>query len=507
MRGQFVRLLISIVCIMLAVLVVQCALLFAMNLIVAKTWKENVFDEFALSIKQSVVDSSLSSSDGIVNIMVNNTSERISGLIIRDGDGNFSFSLGVSPTGLPVSQLDGYDNNAYSYIQTTKFRFNKNIDKSAGVMYSIDKPKYEIAITTLNSDSLTPVVSNVEFSKLSNKGKLSVLYPVELNEKDIAGTILVSVNGNAAAYIDILVYNIDYYTPTKFVMMEFIRSFVVTLPIAILITIIAAFIVSKRNARVVKSMQDALEQLSKGEHDVEMIDSRINEYQDIKHSIQKLDADLLRHSKSRKEWIKNISHDLNTPVTSMNILLDGAKDGFFPINMELITSLKKENDTLTQRIASVSYYSYLLSPEVKFEPRVSTLMDIADTALQTSGIDCCVEFSLETYVYADQALAERAILEVLKNASTYKTDLEDPTINAYERDDRTEIIVTNKGKLPDPRPQFFEPWARGDESRTAGGSGLGLPIVYQIMELHAGSVSIVESEGYVAVTLTFPKRP
>ena len=513
MRGQFVRMLISIVFIMIIVLAVQCVVLAAMNIYVAHSWKETVFDEFALAIKQSVTDNSVDNSDGIVNIMVNNTSERISGLIIRDEEGEFSFSLGASPKGVPVPQLDGYNSAAYAYINTTKLRFVSDNDTSEGEAYSINKPKYEIAITAPRQKSIAsglispPVVSKIEFIKKSVDGKTDVVYPVELDAKDIAGTIVITVNGEPAAYIDVLVYNLDYYNPTKFIMMEFVKSFIATLPVAILITIVAAYVVSKKNERVVKSMQDALAQLSNGEHDVRMIDSSISEYQSIKRSIEKLDADLLRHSKSRKEWIKNISHDLNTPVTSMNLLLDGAQDGFFPINMDLIKSLKKENDTLTARIASVSYYSYLLTPNVKFEPRVLTVMELADPALQSINAKFIVEFSLETYLYGDTELVQRALIEVLKNANTYKIGDEEPTINAYERDDRTIITVTNKGKLPEPRPQFFEPWARGDESRTAGGSGLGLPIVYQIMELHSGSVSIAESEGYVAVTLTFPKKP
>ena len=68
----------------------------------------------------------------------------------------------------------------------------------------------------------------------------------------------------------------------------------------------------------------------------------------------------------------------------------------------------------------------------------------------------------------------------------------------------TEIVIQNSGHLPNPLPQFFEPWARGDASRTEGGSGLGLPIVYQIMELHSGAVKIWEEAGSVFVKLVFP---
>ncbi len=509
MRRQFFRLLISIVGITLAVLFAQCCLLALMNFKIAKNWTNEVFDEFAHSIGESVINNGTNSSDGIVNIMLNNASERVSGLIVRDGDGKFAFSLGVSPRGIPVPQLAESVQSGFmlSSYQASRLRTDGNLKTSKGESCKIDKPKYEIAITApVSDDGSTLNVSNIEFKPLSESGKEVVTYPVSMDENDIAGTIVITVNNESAAFIDVIVYNVDFYTPTKFLMEEFVKTFCATLPVMIIISIVAAYFVSKRNEKVVKSFQDALDKLSNGEHRVKMVDSKIVEYQDIKKSIEKLDADLERHSKSRKEWIKNISHDLNTPVTSMNILLDGASDGFFPIDINLVKSLKKENDTLTERIASVSYYSYLLSPEVKFKPEVMRLLDVADLALHSNGIDCKVDFSPEIYVYADLDLAQRALFEVVKNANSYRVGDEKPEMSVKEYDDRISIIVTNKGVLPDPLPQFFEPWARGDESRTSGGSGLGLPIVYQIMEIHKGSISIAQSDGTVAVTLTFPKR-
>ena len=65
------------------------------------------------------------------------------------------------------------------------------------------------------------------------------------------------------------------------------------------------------------------------------------------------------------------------------------------------------------------------------------------------------------------------------------------------------ITIKNKGKLPDPLPDFFEPWARGDLSRHEGGSGLGLPITGQSMNLHGGKATISQEGEYVVVTLSF----
>ena len=103
----------------------------------------------------------------------------------------------------------------------------------------------------------------------------------------------------------------------------------------------------------------------------------------------------------------------------------------------------------------------------------------------------------------DYALSERAIKEVLDNAETYRKGGSVRWVVTKEGN-FVVMRISNDGKLPSPRPQFFEPWARGDSSRHEGGSGLGLPICYQIMNLHGGDVSIDENGNTVTVTLRFP---
>ena len=69
------------------------------------------------------------------------------------------------------------------------------------------------------------------------------------------------------------------------------------------------------------------------------------------------------------------------------------------------------------------------------------------------------------------------------------------------------ISVKNKGRIEtDLENDFFEPWTRGDWSRTSGGSGLGLQIVATIMYLHKGGISLRQSdEDTVEATARWPK--
>lgn len=102
----------------------------------------------------------------------------------------------------------------------------------------------------------------------------------------------------------------------------------------------------------------------------------------------------------------------------------------------------------------------------------------------------------------------RAIIELLRNALAAKGESEEPvSLSISEKDDSYEIQIVNSGRIPkDMDIDFFEPWARGDWSRTSEGSGLGLPIVSAILALHRGTVSLRQiTPDLVGAIVSWPK--
>ena len=500
MHKQFFRLFISIVCIVFLSILFQLACITFFSRSLVYVWSSQVFDEFAENVDNSLKNADFQRNGNIYDYVFSNVSERISGFILRSSQDGQMLTFGQSGRGKIIPQLSYYVNNTFTYMQHVSS--NSSVMESGGKVLEINSPKYRVDITI--SDPFGMVVSGAELSKTGLNGKVSVTYPQSISRSDVAGTFEIYINGSLSAYLDVLVYSVDYYTPTKFILKEVYTVLGYSIPIAMVLAFILAYVLSRKTEKKVKDVEDALNKLSKGQFDITMPPSKIEEYQKMGDSIEALGRDLRRHSASRKEWIRNISHDLNTPVTSINMLLEGIQDGMFPLDQETIKALKKENDTLMSRISSVSYYSYLLSPDAKCEKREMNLLSEAKSVLLSAKAEAKLKINEDMVIYADEKLVSRAFLEVLNNAIEYRSDKEDPEWNAQLTDESLIVTISNHGHLPDPLPQFFEPWARGDASRTQGGSGLGLSIVYQIMELHGGKVSIREENGVVYVDMSFP---
>ena len=504
MHRQFARLFLAIVLILIAISLLQLACITVFSKRLIYTWSNQVFDEFASNVEETLENAEVTNASNIYDYVFSNVSERISGFVLRSAGGGQMITFGQSGDGSIIPQLSSYVDNTFTYIEdTSSVATTRSVKKTS--YYELDEPEYELDVTM--ASPLGMEIESVTFHETKAKGTVTVAYPSSIKKSDIAGTIAVYVNGQLSAYLDVLVYSVDYYTPTKFILQEVYRVLAFTIPLILVFGFAMAYIVSKRTERNVKNIEKALSLLSTGHFDITVPDTKVTEYNQIGASIEALGKDLRRHSASRKEWIRNISHDLNTPVTSMNMILEGVSDGLFPLNEEIIRTLKKENDTLKERIASVSYYSYLLSPDAKCEKSELVLKDEIDTALMKTGGSVKCDFLASTIVYADDSLIVRALEEILQNAMEYRSSDNPPSVVTSEEDNNLVIRIINDGALPKPLPQFFEPWSRGDQSRTGGGgSGLGLSIVYQIMELHNGSVDITENEesGKVTVTLSFP---
>lgn len=504
----YIRLLLSIV--LVTVFVLSCQILFFIGstVFVERNWKKDVFEGYVDLLETTFSGSKAFTFTEMINMMVSSAPDRVSGILIRDEEGNVNISIGSSGRGELIPQLKVDKAIALQPISADALTLPRTLEISVSTTReyrseNVSKPRY---IVNMTSSLVGREMSINSFSIEENmeKGYDVVNLPTTISRNDIAGSILFYNNGHPYGYVDVIVYDIDMYGPVSMIIESLFKAILGFLPFAIAATLIAGYFISRNNARYIKDIQEALVGLSEGRYESKLSKSniKIRELKMIASSINELGQDLERHQKSRKEWIRNISHDLNTPVTSMNMLLSAAQDGLCPLDQKLVSSLIAENNILMSRIASVAFYSRLLSPDLRLDILCFSLKNlIAEFSLDEDEYYVSVS---DVEIKGDYSLIRRAVSECLKNAQEYKTEGH-VDVSTREEAGYHLLQISNVGSLPEPRPQFFEPWARGDESRHNGGSGLGLPIVYQIMELHAGKVDITEEGGIVTTTLKFQK--
>lgn len=217
----------------------------------------------------------------------------------------------------------------------------------------------------------------------------------------------------------------------------------------------------------------------------------------------------------RRKLMAGMSHDLRTPLAGIRAMAEALEDGIVADPQEYYRAIAAEaqrtsgivDDLLAlTRLSSGSAES--VAEPVSVGDALSDLVaHLAPLAKQrdvrvTGSVDGAVE------VVGDAGLISRALQNVLVNAIAYTKPGTTVQARAFVADGRAVVEVRDGcGGLRDEElSRVFDTGWRGDAARTPGalaGTGLGLPIVQMVMELHGGTVTIENAGDGCLVRLGF----
>ncbi|MHB8808581.1 MAG: ATP-binding protein [Desulfobulbaceae bacterium] len=218
----------------------------------------------------------------------------------------------------------------------------------------------------------------------------------------------------------------------------------------------------------------------------------------------------------RRDFVANVSHELKTPVTSIQgyveTLLDGAVDNPEDARRFLETVARQAS-----RLDAIIDDLLMLSRiELKTEHQEITLAQVKVLEVLTSALQTCQDRAddknIRVEIDCDQNLTarlnpnliEQAVINLLANAITYSPENTCVTISASVQGrtaakDRLVISVTDHGIgiERDQMERLFERFYRTEKARSSasGGTGLGLSIVKHIAIAHKGSVTVQSEPG------------
>ncbi|MEO6745817.1 MAG: HAMP domain-containing sensor histidine kinase [Caldimonas sp.] len=215
--------------------------------------------------------------------------------------------------------------------------------------------------------------------------------------------------------------------------------------------------------------------------------------------------------RQRRELVSNISHDLRTPLSSIQgyvetVLLRGEAIDAPTRAIHLRTALRHV-DLLGKRIADLFELSKLDAGRVEPRQEVFCLAELLQDVVQNyrlaaerRGVSLSLSAGshLQAKVLADIAMIERVLQNLIDNALRYTASGGTVVLAIEDRGAFMQISVSDTGRGIETRhlPHIFERyWQAADaaESGASTSSGLGLAIVKRILELH-GSVVRVHSE-------------
>jgi two-component system phosphate regulon sensor histidine kinase PhoR len=213
----------------------------------------------------------------------------------------------------------------------------------------------------------------------------------------------------------------------------------------------------------------------------------------------------------RRDFVANVSHELKTPVTSIQGFVEALSEGGIDKPEQVkryLGIIAKHSDRLNAIIEDLLSLSRLEEEQerrriqfgsAKLKPILAAAIDLISTKAEQQKVRIELICSDDIEAKMNSALIEQAIFNLVDNAIKYSKAEGVVIISAEQRDTGIAISVQDQGCGigSEHLSRLFERFYVVDKgrSRKLGGTGLGLAIVKHITQVHGGSVTVESSLG------------
>jgi signal transduction histidine kinase len=270
------------------------------------------------------------------------------------------------------------------------------------------------------------------------------------------------------------------------------------LTLILIIAIVTGLI--SRLTRPLRRLAEAAEKSGKGDFNVQVTESGPYDVRQAISSFNKMQERIQTFVESRTRLLAAISHDLRTPITSMQLrveLLD------HPEAPALLRTLKEMEDITNSSLDFFRVSS--LQEEIQPVDLTSLVSSVCDDIAST-GRPVTYDDTRSIVYNCRQNALRRVISNLIENAVNYGKQAH---VNLSEESEKIFISVFDKGQgiAPELQQQVFEPFFRIDQARSnhKGSTGLGLSIAHNIVKIHGGDIQFHQSDNGFEARIVLPK--
>jgi PAS domain S-box-containing protein len=228
---------------------------------------------------------------------------------------------------------------------------------------------------------------------------------------------------------------------------------------------------------------------------------------------RKKDAEeLLRLQKAKEQFLANISHEIRTPINGIAGMVGLLSQN--PSNDDRETYLKAiehSAENLKVIINDLLDLAAIESGKLRFEKIAFNLSDLVPALVNTFayqakekkiGLDYSIDDKLNRILVGDPVRLNQILINLISNAVKFTHEGTISVTCSAERQQkdvlwvRFEVTDTGVGIPSEKLTTIFESFSQADASvtRKYGGSGLGLTIVKQLVELQLGKITVISEE-------------
>ena len=268
-----------------------------------------------------------------------------------------------------------------------------------------------------------------------------------------------------------------------------------------LLGVYAGRLTGRRALAELQRIRSALRRVADGERDVRTGVTGHDELGGLAADVDAMVSRLAAEEDARRRLIASVSHDLRTPITSLQLLTEALDDDIVDPAMrgEYLRRMTTHVRQLGSLIEDLFELSRLEAGDIRWSTERVRLSELFEET---------VEATRDAAANANPEQLQRVLFNLIQNAIRHTPADGSVTVRVERGAEFVEIEVadTGQGIAPGDRDRVFEPFVQGAgrESRTDGAAGLGLAIARAIVEAHGGRIWLADCTEGTRVRFSLP---
>ena len=266
---------------------------------------------------------------------------------------------------------------------------------------------------------------------------------------------------------------------------------------------ILAYFVSGRALKPLRSFASQVEMVQMNNlADMKIDEDVLPEFKQLSHSFNQMLERLNTAFAAQRQFTGNAAHELRTPLALMQAQLElfsAEHPAMLPQTAEFLTLLREQTERLTQMTRTLLEMSNLQqvarNERIQLAPMIEEIFTDLAPLSDKRGVTLTAEG--DGIMTGSDALIYRLIFNLTENAVKYNRPGGSVRVSVTQELEKLLLRVSDTGcGIPEVHQRsIFQPFFRVDKSRSReyGGAGLGLSLVWEIADLHGGSVWVEKS--------------
>ena len=266
---------------------------------------------------------------------------------------------------------------------------------------------------------------------------------------------------------------------------------------------ILAYFVSGRALKPLRSFASQVEMVQMTNlADMKIDEDVLPEFKQLSRSFNQMLERLNTAFSAQRQFTGNAAHELRTPLALMQAQLElfsAEHPDVQPETAEFLTLLREQTERLIQMTRTLLEMSNLRqvarNERIQLAPMIEEIFTDLAPLSDKRGVTLTAEG--DGIMTGSDALIYRLIFNLTENAVKYNRQGGSVRVSVTQKPEKLLLRVSDTGcGIPkEYQRSIFQPFFRVDKSRSReyGGAGLGLSLVWEIADLHGGSVWVEES--------------